>query len=131
MPMSVFRWYRPMGSTTGYKLPSRRDEEVCVGVSLAKRCKADPRPFHHLILKRRRLIAGGRERPCVRHRLITSPKKFRAPPQDANDVWVGIMFQGDFFTKITLRSHRSRLWCEKIHSTKILESSEILSKIRC
>jgi hypothetical protein len=26
-------------------------------------------------------------------------------------VWVGIMFQGDFLIKITLRSHRSRLWC--------------------
>jgi hypothetical protein len=46
-------------------------------------------------------------------------------------VWAGIMFQGDFFTKITLRFHRSRLWCEKIHSTKILKNSEILSKIRC
>ncbi len=30
---------------------------------------------------------------------------------DANDVWVEIMFQGDFLIKITLRSHRSRLWC--------------------
>ena len=28
MPRRVFRWYRPMGSTTGYTLPSRRDEEV-------------------------------------------------------------------------------------------------------
>ena len=28
IPMRVFRWYRPMGSTTGYNLPSRRDEEV-------------------------------------------------------------------------------------------------------
>jgi hypothetical protein len=25
---AFFRWYRPLGSTTGYNLPSRRDEEV-------------------------------------------------------------------------------------------------------
>ncbi|MFM2298342.1 MAG: hypothetical protein RL117_2049 [Verrucomicrobiota bacterium] len=70
-------------------------------------------------------------RPRVRHRGIRSLNKIRAPLQGANDVWAGIMFQGDFFTKITLRFHRSRLWCEKIHSTKILKNSEILSKIRC
>jgi hypothetical protein len=46
MPRRVFRWYRPLGSTTGYKLPSLRDEEVCVGVSSAKRCKAGP-AFSH------------------------------------------------------------------------------------
>jgi hypothetical protein len=28
MPRRVFRRYRPMGSTTGYNLPSRRDEEA-------------------------------------------------------------------------------------------------------
>jgi hypothetical protein len=26
MPTSVFRWYLPLGSTTGYNLPSLRDE---------------------------------------------------------------------------------------------------------
>jgi hypothetical protein len=46
VPMRFFRWYRPMGSTTGYKLPSLWDEEVCVGVSSAKRCKAGP-TFSH------------------------------------------------------------------------------------
>jgi hypothetical protein len=35
-----------------------------------------------------------------------------APLQGANRVWLGITFQGDFLTKITLRSHRSHPWCE-------------------
>jgi hypothetical protein len=43
--------------------------------------------------------------------------KIRAPLQVANDVWVGIMFQGDFLTKITLCSHRSRLLCEEDSGT--------------
>jgi hypothetical protein len=28
MPMRFFRWYRPLGSTTGYNLPSLGDDEV-------------------------------------------------------------------------------------------------------
>ncbi len=58
------------------------------------------------------MVAAGRERPCVRYRRIRSLNEIRAPLQGANDLWVGIMFQGDFLTKITLRFHRSHLWCE-------------------
>ncbi len=43
----------------------------------------------------------------------TAIAKGLAGTLDANDLWVGIMFQGDFLTKITLRFHRSHLWCEE------------------
>jgi hypothetical protein len=36
MPRRVFRWYRQLGSTTGYMLPSLRDEEVSRWCFLSK-----------------------------------------------------------------------------------------------
>jgi hypothetical protein len=54
-----------------------------------------------------------REKKGGRHGFGILPTRPRAPLQGADEVWVGIVFQGDSLTKITLRSHRSRPWREE------------------